>query len=131
MLTELLDIQRFIRKWIYFIDLAIYWFGKIKKIEKMKKQKGFDYDFVLFFEKAKITFLSCNITNFQNFSIELFLNDSRLRYDHSGNEIFINKIYKHENLQTRNLIMDFKKNMIKSDFLVYQKNVMNEVKNLL
>ena len=44
----------------------------------MKKQKGFDYDFVLFFEKAKITFLSCNITNFQNFSIELFLNDSRL-----------------------------------------------------
>ena len=114
----------------HFIDLAIYWFGKIKKIEKMKKQKGFDYDFVLFFEKAKITFLSCNITNFQNFSIELFLNDSRLRYDHSGNEIFINKIYKHENLQTRNLIMDFKKNMIKSDFLVYQKNVMNEVKKI-
>ena len=114
----------------HFIDLAIYWFGKINKIEKMKKQKNFDYDFILFFEKAKITFLSCNIQNFQNFSIELFLNDSRLRYDHSGNEIFINKIYKHENLQTRNLIMDLNKNMIKSKFLIYQKNVMNEVKKI-
>lgn len=114
----------------HFIDLAIYWFGKIEKIEKIEKQKKFDFDFILFFKNAKITFLSCNIREFQNFSIELFLNDSRLRYDHSGNEIFINKIFRHKNLQTRNFVMSLKKEKIKSQFSVYQKNVMNEVKKV-
>ena len=114
----------------HFIDLATYWFAKVEKIEIFKKQKQFDYDFNLFFKNAKITFLSCNIKNFQNFSIELFINDIRLRYDFSGYDISINRIIKHKNYQTRNLIMDPKKKKISSQFNIYQKNVMKEVKKV-
>jgi len=111
----------------HFIDLVTYWFGNLIRIEKFKKNKNFDHDFNLFFKNAKITFLSCNIKNFQNFSIELFFSKYRLRYDYSGDDIYLNKIIKHKNKVTRNLILNKKKRSIKSQFLIYQKNVMDEL----
>ena len=111
----------------HFIDLITYWFGNLVKIEKFKKNKNFDYDFNLYFRNAKITFLSCNIKNFQNFSIELFFEKYRLRYDHSGEDIYLNKIIKHKNKVTRNLVLSQKKILIRSQFLLYQKNVIKEL----
>ena len=114
----------------HFIDLIVFWFGKVKKIEVLNKTKHFDYDFVLYFDKAKITFLSCSIKKFENFSIELFLDNIRLRYDLSGEEIYIQNIVNDKNAVTGDLLLSQKKTFIKSNFDIYQKNVLNEVEKV-
>ena len=43
--------------------------GKVKKIQIFSKTKHFDYDFVLHFDNAKITFLSCSIKKFENLNL--------------------------------------------------------------
>ena len=114
----------------HFIDLIVFWFGKVKKIQIFSKTKHFDYDFVLHFDNAKITFLSCSIKKFENFSIELFLANLRLRYDMSGEEIYIQNIVKDKNVGTRDLLLSHKKTFIKSNFDIYQKNVLTEVEKV-
>ena len=116
----------------HFIDLCEYWLGSIDSLKLISRKKKFgknDYslDFSAKFKRGHITFLNSE-NYFSHYSIELFCDFGRIRYDYEGNLVYLNKTQ----ISSYNMReLEMKKVIIKNKMNRSQLNVLNEINNFM
>jgi hypothetical protein len=90
----------FVNNASHFISLFINFFGKVKKIELLKKKKcngDFLIDCVLHFKNCIVNFQNNTIKNYHNFKIK-YNNKNLLIYSNKSKYIYFNKINPHKQI---------------------------------
>ncbi len=122
----------FIHNGSHIVSLLQFWFGKILKINKISKSylSNAKDDYVINFKNQTAYVLQGFAEDFEYFSIEMIGRHGRIRYDFGGEKISLNRKIKDVILKN-NFILDKKHKIIKNDFIKYQSNVVQQLKNYL
>lgn len=120
----------FIHNGSHVINLLQFFFGKVIKIQSIKKNKNINNDVKIFFLNQEAYILQGFSKDFEYFSIDMIGKYGRIRYDIGGEDIVkINR--KKDFILKNNFTLTGKKQYIKNDMQKYQANVVKQLNNYL